>query len=180
MGFQALGTESQSPPSQPAECTWGLPGTQSWVLRFPPGVHQLLSIPSPSTCPEPVSRHPSQARCYRCQCILGWWRRASKGPHLGKQEGQNNPFCEWSLPTLNSMPQAPKSFAAPLTHQPPGLLPPNPCPDYFHSLEPPLASWQQTFNTGLYQASCSTPSSRCPSSAPSSPITALIRGCWAV
>lgn len=130
LGLQALGSEFQAPPSQPAGCTWGSTGVQSCLLRLPPGLLRQTLLPL---------KLPSSAS-------------PSTSPTIPPRPGLQMPRHP-GLMKKGVMPQSPKSFAALLTHQPSGLLPlfltPTPCPRYFLSLEPPpLGLWQQTSKLG--------------------------------
>lgn len=154
LGLQALGTEFQAPPSQPAGCTWGPTGIQSCLLRLPPALlrQTLLPLKLPSTSP-------------------------TIPPRPGLQMPRHPGLRERAV-----MPQSPKPFAALLTHQSPSLLPlfltPTPCPRYFLSLEsPPLGSWQQTSMLG--SAKLPAPPHP-PGVLPAPPITVLHQCCWVV
>lgn len=155
LGLQALGTEFQAPPSQPAGCTWGPTGVQSCLLRLPPALlrQTLLPLKLPSTSP-------------------------TIPPRPGLQMPRHPGLMEKGV-----MPQSPKPFAALLTHQPPSLLPlfltPTPCPRYFLSLEPPpLGSWQQTSMLGSAKLPAPpTPSSRCAPSSPNHCAPPMLLGC---
>lgn len=119
LGLQALGTEFEAPPSQPSGCSWGPTGAQSCLLRLPPGLlcQTLLPLKLPSS-PSPFT-----------------------SPTIPPRPGLQMPTHP-GLMEKGIMPQSPTSFAALLTHQPPGLLPlfltPTPCPRYVLSLQPPF------------------------------------------